>query len=83
MAGRHMDDGCSKRFDIGTLDLRTEGYDSLHTTARPMGGPMGHLVPPTSALPPLAVPPIGGGGLLAPIPPSLRTDPNHGHAWGR
>ncbi len=74
-----MDDGCSKRFDIGTLDLRTETYDNLHATARSMGGHMGHL--PTSALPPLAVPPLGAGGLLAPIPPPLRTDPSH--AWGR
>ncbi|ETS83102.1 hypothetical protein PFICI_04978 [Pestalotiopsis fici W106-1] len=25
---RHMEDGCSKRFDIGTLDVRSEGYNS-------------------------------------------------------
>jgi len=84
-----MDDGCSKRFDIGTLDLRTESYDNLNASARSMAGPMSHLVHPTSALPPLAVPPLGAGGLLAPIPPPLRSrdvmgaDPSHGHTWGR
>ncbi|CAK7238443.1 hypothetical protein SEUCBS140593_010693 [Sporothrix eucalyptigena] len=31
---RHMDDGCSKRFDIGTLDLRTEGASSTNNDAQ-------------------------------------------------
>lgn len=83
-----MDDGCSKRFDIGTLDLRTEGsYDGLNAGTRPVGGSMGHLMPPVSGLPPLAIPPVGTAGLLAPPPLRSRdlmgNDAAQGHPWGR
>ncbi|KAH8898428.1 hypothetical protein GQ53DRAFT_837335 [Thozetella sp. PMI_491] len=30
---RHMEDGCSNRFDVGTLDLRACGYDSRSTAS--------------------------------------------------
>ncbi len=83
-----MDDGCSKRFDIGTLDLRTEGYDTLNTNAR---APMSHLGPPSNNLPPLTGPTMTNSGLLAPVPPPLRTRDGLGHSdstqghhgWGR
>ncbi|KAH6656198.1 hypothetical protein BKA67DRAFT_599532 [Truncatella angustata] len=45
---RHMEDGCSKRFDIGTLDVRSEGYDSSfssHSTS--------NLLAPPTQLPPM------------------------------
>lgn len=74
---RHMDDGCSKRFDIGTMDLRAEGYDSLM-------GPRS-MTMPNMGLPPLAVSSIAGPGLLTNMPPPLRTashDLSH-HGWGR
>ena len=77
-----MDDGCSKRFDIGTLDLRTENYDGLHAGSRPAGSPMAHMAPPTGSLPPLAIPSISNSNLLAPGPPGLRGS-DAGHAWGR
>ncbi|KAK0635093.1 hypothetical protein B0T17DRAFT_502675 [Bombardia bombarda] len=83
---RHMEDGCSKRFDIGTLDLQSNGYD-LNTT-RTMSGPMGHLVAPTGGLPPMAIPPLGSN-MLTTMPPSMRgrdllTGGDHSnHGWGR
>ncbi|KAK3343949.1 hypothetical protein B0T25DRAFT_312683 [Lasiosphaeria hispida] len=93
---RHMEDGCSKRFDIGTLDLRADSYDSLNAgSSRSMGGSMGHLQvgPPTGGLPPMAIPPLGSSGLLASMAPSLRSsrdlmvgggDHSQGHhGWGR
>lgn len=47
-----MDDGCSKRFDIGTLDLRSDSYDQQ--SARSLS-----LLPPSNAtLPPLEMPPM-------------------------
>lgn len=83
-----MDDGCSKRFDIGTLDLRPEGYDSLNPNAR---ASMGHLGQSAGNLPPLTAPPMGSSGLLAQAPPPLRnrdglgnTDSAQGHhSWPR
>jgi hypothetical protein len=85
-----MEDGCSKRFDIGTLDLRAEAYDSMHPVgARPMA-PMGHLLPPSGGLPPMAIPPLCGSSVLGSLPPSMRPrdplmghDHNQGHNWGR
>jgi hypothetical protein len=72
---RHMEDGCSKRFDLGTLDLRTEGYAMGSNSARHMD----HQAygPPSGGLPPMAIPPLGSSGLLAPMP----RDGHHG--WGR
>lgn len=81
-----MEDGCSKRFDIGTLDLRADGYDSLNPSARPMTGPMGHLVPPPGSLPPMAIPPLGSSGVLTSMPRrDLLTGNDHhqAHGWGR
>ncbi|KAI1825181.1 hypothetical protein F4861DRAFT_208381 [Xylaria intraflava] len=44
---RHMEDGCSKRFDIGTMDLRgSEGYDTYPIPVRPVPSSTGHLLPP-------------------------------------
>ncbi|CAJ2510683.1 Uu.00g063080.m01.CDS01 [Anthostomella pinea] len=55
---RHMEDGCSKRFDIGTLDLReAEPYDSYHTHPRPLDNASGHLAAPEQ-LPPMTMPPL-------------------------
>ncbi|KAL2265599.1 hypothetical protein VTJ83DRAFT_6699 [Remersonia thermophila] len=78
---RHMEDGCSKRFDIGTLDLRADAYDAM---PRPMA-PMGHI-----GLPPMAIPPLCGPNILASMPPSMRPreqltsgDHSQGHSWGR
>lgn len=34
-----MDDGCSKRFDIGTLDLRASGEDNDSRTLPPLTMP--------------------------------------------
>ncbi|KAK4226989.1 hypothetical protein QBC38DRAFT_209449 [Podospora fimiseda] len=78
---RHMEDGCSKRFDIGTLDLRTDAYDSLH---RPMA-PMGHMIPPSGGLPPMAIPPLCSTNVLGSMPPGIRREPEHSqmHSWGR
>ncbi|KAK4097142.1 hypothetical protein N658DRAFT_489455 [Parathielavia hyrcaniae] len=90
---RHMEDGCSKRFDIGTLDLRAEGgFDTgMHPGARSMAPPMGHMIPPPppgGLLPPMAIPPLCG---LGSMPPSMRPrdslagggDHSYGHSWGR
>jgi hypothetical protein len=85
-----MEDGCSKRFDIGTLDLRAESYDGMHPSARSMAPPMGHLIPPPGGLPPMAIPPLCGPSLLGSMAPSMRPreplaagDHSQGHNWGR
>ncbi|KAF3765925.1 hypothetical protein M406DRAFT_356135 [Cryphonectria parasitica EP155] len=43
---RHKTDGCHKRFDIGTMDLRAEAQDERGLF-------------PLPNLPPLAIPPLG------------------------
>ncbi|KAK8093609.1 Epithelial zinc-finger ezf protein-like protein [Apiospora hydei] len=48
---RHMEDGCSKRFDISTLNVRNEGYD-LHGARS--SSRLGHI--PSTQLPPLTAP---------------------------
>ncbi|ORY64255.1 uncharacterized protein BCR38DRAFT_485393 [Pseudomassariella vexata] len=58
---RHMEDGCPKRFDIGTLDLRQEGYNSPHR---------GQLAP-LAQLPPIQ-PGSPNQNLLAPVPSLAR-----------
>ena len=75
-----MEDGCSKRFDIGTLDLRAEGYES-----RPMTAQMGHLVtPPPGGLPPMvAIPPLGSTSMLGPVPPPMRNGDQVQGPWSR
>ncbi|KAK4144124.1 uncharacterized protein C8A04DRAFT_28245 [Dichotomopilus funicola] len=88
---RHMEDGCSKRFDIGTVDFRAEaGYDSMHPSARSMA-PLGHMIPPPGVLPPIGIPPLCGTNMLGSMPPSMRPsreplaagDAGQGHNWGR
>ncbi|KAI5923840.1 hypothetical protein F4810DRAFT_667749 [Camillea tinctor] len=67
---RHMEDGCSKRFDIGTLDLRgTEDYSAYNAPPRPLGNSPGHLAAPPAQLPPMTMPHTGSNNLLAPMPP--------------
>lgn len=86
-----MEDGCSKRFDIGTLDLRAESFDSLNPSGRPLGAPMSHLIPTTTGgLPPMAIPPLGSSGILTSIAPPMRSrditasaNQGRGHSWGR
>lgn len=83
-----MEDGCSKRFDIGTVDVRAD-FDSMHPGARPMG-PLSHMMPPQGGLPPIGIPPLCGPSLLSSMPPSMRPresiaggDHSQGHNWGR
>ncbi|KAK4190332.1 hypothetical protein QBC35DRAFT_89700 [Podospora australis] len=78
---RHMEDGCSKRFDIGTLDLQASAYDPLHS--RPMA-PMGHMIPPPGGLPPMAIPPLCSTSVLGSMPPTMRREEHpQMHGWGR
>ncbi|KAK5660835.1 hypothetical protein OQA88_12206 [Cercophora sp. LCS_1] len=82
---RHMEDGCSKRFDIGTLDLRADGYDAMGRPP-PMGGHFGGPPQPSpQGLPPMAIPPLGNSGLLGSMPPSMRNSRENEvyHGWGR
>ncbi|KAI1811085.1 hypothetical protein GGS20DRAFT_136809 [Poronia punctata] len=75
---RHMEDGCSKRFDIGTMDLRgtgTDGYDMYSVPIRPVPSSSGHLMAPTPHLPPLTTIPRGGhdnDNHVPDIPPYMR-----------
>ncbi|KAI1845428.1 hypothetical protein JX265_005289 [Neoarthrinium moseri] len=68
---RHMEDGCSKRFDIGTLDLRSEGYD---TSAYSRPSP--NLLAPPTQLPPMASPRprSSNPNLLEPVSALMRRD---------
>ncbi|KAI1139755.1 hypothetical protein F5Y05DRAFT_331774 [Hypoxylon sp. FL0543] len=65
---RHMEDGCSKRFDLGTLDLRAESYDAYPAPTRTLGSTPGHLVAPAAQLPPMTMSQAGSSSLLAPMP---------------
>ncbi|KAI0884802.1 uncharacterized protein GGS22DRAFT_147000 [Annulohypoxylon maeteangense] len=69
---RHMEDGCAKRFDLGTLDLRADGYDAYPAPTRTLGSTPGHLVAPATQLPPVTMPQQHQhqhhGNLLAPMP---------------
>jgi hypothetical protein len=80
-----MEDGCSKRFDLGTLDFRADAYsDAMHPSARSMA-PMSHM----GGLPPMAIPPLGAPAMLNSMAPSMRprdaltNDHSQGHSWGR
>ncbi|KAI8624612.1 hypothetical protein F5Y19DRAFT_310500 [Xylariaceae sp. FL1651] len=67
---RHMEDGCSKRFDIGTMDLRSnEGYDTYNVPMRPLPSSSGHLMAPTPYLPPMTVPRGGNDNGMTDMPP--------------
>jgi hypothetical protein len=79
-----MEDGCSKRFDIGTMDIRAEsGYDNMHPSSRSMA-PMGHM-----GLPPIGIPPLCSSNMLGSMPPSMRPrdhlvgGDHQSHSWGR
>ncbi|KAG7150040.1 Zinc finger protein PLAG1 like [Verticillium longisporum] len=60
---RHMEDGCSRRFDLGTLDLRSEGYNSSSSSRRQLPGTSTatteYGVPSHGTLPPLLIGPAG------------------------
>jgi len=81
-----MDDGCSKRFDIGTVDLR----DPYETAEPPAAAPRpyssyGQMLPPLT-LPAAELPPM-----LTPIAPMahmkersiLAVGDHQEHAWVR
>jgi hypothetical protein len=87
-----MEDGCSKRFDIGTLDLRSENYDGMHGNARQVGsGSLSLLLgSQPGGLPSMSMPPLGSNGMLTSTAPPLRSrdmgsgvDHGHGNTWGR
>ncbi|KAK3397160.1 hypothetical protein B0T20DRAFT_250906 [Sordaria brevicollis] len=89
---RHMEDGCSKRFDITTMDLRPETYDSFAPRPSSSGPAMTQhhysgLSSSTNTgiggLPPMAIPSLGSSGILSSLPPSMRADAGQGHSWGR
>jgi hypothetical protein len=68
-----MEDGCSKRFDIGTMDIRgTEGYDMYNVPIRPVPSSSGHLMAPTPHLPPMTVRRGGNDNDTTDIPPFMR-----------
>lgn len=52
---RHMEDGCSKRFDIGTLDLRSENHnhDGMDPADRVGRSGFDRAASTTSTLPPM------------------------------
>jgi hypothetical protein len=59
---RHMEDGCPKRFDIGTLDLRAS-YENM------LGGrTMSSYQTNPSALPPISMAPTGGNSPSPSVP---------------
>ncbi len=67
-----MEDGCSKRFDLGTLDLRAEGYNAYPTPTRTLGSTPNHLVAPPAQLPPVTMSQVSNSNLLAPMPYTKR-----------
>ncbi|KAI1278670.1 hypothetical protein F5Y07DRAFT_66568 [Xylaria sp. FL0933] len=70
---RHMEDGCSKRFDIGTMDIRgAESYDSYNVPIRSIPSSSGHLVAPTPHLPPMTLPRGGSSSGMPDVPPYTR-----------
>ncbi|KAI0876336.1 hypothetical protein GGS24DRAFT_498918 [Hypoxylon argillaceum] len=70
---RHMEDGCSKRFDIGTMDLRSnEGYDTYSVPIRSVPSSSGHLVAPTPHLPPMSLPRGGNDNGMMDMPPFMK-----------
>ncbi|KAI1178154.1 hypothetical protein F4777DRAFT_127706 [Nemania sp. FL0916] len=70
---RHMEDGCSKRFDIGTMDLRgTEGYDSFSVPIRSVPSSSGNIVAPTPHLPPMSLPRGGNDNTMMDVHPFMK-----------
>ncbi|KXH51410.1 hypothetical protein CSIM01_13820 [Colletotrichum simmondsii] len=88
---RHMDDGCSKRFDVGTCDLRVEGLGGIAPVNRSMGGSTHPMGPGSGPLPPINAPMGGGSSLLHPETSACRSrsvlsgasDGTHGDSWQR
>ena len=72
---RHMEDGCSKRFDIGTLDVRFGGYDGSHGSTRQLGaGPLNLFGHPPGGLPPISMAPLGSNSsILTSTAPPVRS----------
>ncbi|KAF5508958.1 Transcriptional regulator prz1 [Colletotrichum fructicola] len=86
---RHMEDGCSKRFDVGTCDLRIDGYEGMSVN-RNMGGSMHPMGLGQGTLPPITMPIGNNGGLLHPVASSSRgrsvisgTSDAHSDHWPR
>ncbi|KAI8946872.1 hypothetical protein F4801DRAFT_38021 [Xylaria longipes] len=70
---RHMEDGCSKRFDIGTMDIRgNESYDAYSVPIRAVPSSSGHLVAPTPHLPPMSLPRGGNDDGMTNMPPYMK-----------
>ncbi|KAI0205797.1 hypothetical protein F4808DRAFT_410328 [Astrocystis sublimbata] len=72
---RHMEDGCSKRFDIGTMDLRGNegsGYDPYSVPIRSVPSSSGHLVAPSQQLPPMSLPRGGHHDGMTDMHPYMR-----------
>ncbi|EFQ33460.1 uncharacterized protein GLRG_08739 [Colletotrichum graminicola M1.001] len=91
---RHMEDGCSKRFDVGTCDLRVDAYDGMGSVSRSMGALMHHPMGPGSGpLPPItmSMSMSSGSGLLHPGSSASKgrgamsgtSDGAHGDNWQR
>lgn len=70
---RHMEDGCSKRFDIGTMDLRgPESYDNYSVPIRTVPSSSGHLVAPPPHLPSMSLPRGGHDQGMSDVPPYMK-----------
>ncbi|KAJ3568979.1 hypothetical protein NPX13_g6236 [Xylaria arbuscula] len=70
---RHMEDGCSKRFDIGTMDLRgAESYDAYNMPIRSVPSSSGHMAGPTPHLPPMTLPRGGNDSGMPDMPLFMR-----------
>lgn len=68
-----MEDGCSKRFDIGTMDLRgAESYDSYNMPIRSVPSSSAHLAAPAPQLPPMTLPRGGHDSGMPDMPPYMR-----------
>ncbi|KAK1998865.1 hypothetical protein LX36DRAFT_16747 [Colletotrichum falcatum] len=91
---RHMEDGCSKRFDVGTCDLRVDAYDGMGSVSRSIGALMHYPMGTGSGpLPPITVSMSmsSGSGLLRPESSASRgksamsgtSDGAHGNNWQR
>jgi hypothetical protein len=56
---RHMEDGCSKRFDIGTLDLESDNCDSRYRNPKQHATESSAITGPSpGSLPPMYMPPL-------------------------
>ncbi|KAH7311769.1 hypothetical protein B0I35DRAFT_411917 [Stachybotrys elegans] len=79
---RHMEDGCSRRFDLGTLDVRAESYGSPHSLHRQPASCASHISSTSSMLPPMTM------ASMTALPrdrvfPTAMPAPIHTQIWGR